>query len=57
MRRGPVCLSERLDGADVLESSWLYLFTLIALAHKYTSINLKPGGRVLDIMGRVAQRN
>jgi len=31
--------------------------TPIALAHKYTSISLKPGGRVLDIMGRVAQRN
>ena len=28
--------------------------TPIALAHKYTSISLKPGGRVLDIMGRVA---
>lgn len=28
--------------------------TPIALAHKYTAISLKPGGRVLDIMGRIS---
>lgn len=29
----------------------------IALAHRYTAISLKPGGRVLDIMGRTARHN
>jgi hypothetical protein len=29
----------------------------IALAHRYTAISLKPGGRVLDIMGRTARQN
>jgi hypothetical protein len=28
--------------------------TPIALTHKYTAISLKPGGRVLDIMGRLS---
>ena len=29
----------------------------IALAHRYTAISLRPGGRVLDVMGRSAQAN
>ncbi len=28
----------------------------IALAHRYTAISLRPGGKVLDVMGRTAQR-
>lgn len=28
----------------------------IALAHRYTAISLKPGGRVLDVMGRTARQ-
>lgn len=29
----------------------------IALAHRYTAISLRPGGRVLDILGRTAREN
>ena len=28
----------------------------IALAHRYTAISLRPGGRVLDLLGRSSLR-